>query len=64
MSLTTGPDADNHPHQAAATNAQANYLLTHDSKGFPVVPCANRVSPSRVWMTFSAASWPSIGMTS
>ena len=38
MSLTTGPDADDHPHQAAATYAQANYLLTHDSRGFPIGP--------------------------
>ena len=38
MSLTTGPDADDHPHQAAAIYAQADYLLTHDSRGFPVGP--------------------------
>ena len=38
MSLTTGPDADDHPHQAAAIYAQADYLLTHDSTGFPVGP--------------------------
>jgi len=38
MSLTTGPDADDHPHPAAAIYAQAHYLLTHDSRGFPVSP--------------------------
>lgn len=35
MSHTSGPDPDDHPHQAAAIYAQADYLLTHDTRGFP-----------------------------
>lgn len=35
MGLVVGPDEDDHPHQAAAMYAQADYLLTHDVKGFP-----------------------------
>ncbi len=35
MGLTSGPDPDDHPHQAAAIYAQADYLLTHDTRGFP-----------------------------
>jgi predicted nucleic acid-binding protein len=38
MSLAAGPDADDHPHQAAAIYAKADYLLTHDRTGFPAGP--------------------------
>lgn len=35
MSLAAGPDPDDYPHQAAAIYAQADFLLTHDRRGFP-----------------------------
>jgi predicted nucleic acid-binding protein len=47
MSLTSGPDPDDHPHQAAAIYAQADYLLTHDTEGFP----ADHMRPHGVTVT-------------
>lgn len=35
LHLTSGPDLDDHPHQAAAMYAHAEYLITGDRKGFP-----------------------------
>jgi excisionase family DNA binding protein len=43
----TGPDADDHPHSAAAITGRADVLLSADSKGFPPndVHPAIRMSP-------------------
>ena len=69
MSLTTGPDADDHPHQAAAIYAQADYLLTHDSRGFPVGPLREQsvtvtsVDDSRALPRDSRSASPSVRRT-
>lgn len=40
MSDATGPDPDDHPHQAAAMAGGADVLVSNDRRGFPAGPLA------------------------